>query len=161
MIYLALGSNLGDRIAYLQEAEKQLNEHSKVSIVKRSSIYETQHWPKSKSQHHPDHLNQVIAIETSLNPQELLMVTQGIEQSLGRSKKEHWGSREIDIDLLLFHDIRMDSPELTLPHPHIKERRFVLVPLLEVVPDLVDPLSREPYSAILARLEDEGEVVRL
>lgn len=160
-VYLALGSNLGDRMAFLQEAEKQLENHPQISIVKRSSIYETQHWPPSESSEHPDHLNQVIMMETILNPVDLLSLIQVVEKQVGKKKREHWGSREIDIDLLLYDDLRIDSPELTLPHPYMVNRRFVLVPLLELAPHLVDPLSGEAYSAILDRLEDRGSVLRL
>lgn len=158
LVYVALGSNLGDRMAYLYEAERQLEEHSRISIVQRSSIYETEHWPKLEKGEHPNHLNRVIAIETGLSPSDLLQVTQTIESQLGRKKRGHWSSREIDIDLLLYDDLRVDSPELTLPHPHMTERRFVLVPLVEIAPDLVDPLSGISYCDILNQLEDQEEV---
>lgn len=157
-VYLALGSNLGDRVACLCQAVVELLAHPKITLLTQSSFYETEHWPKSESSKQPNHLNQVLKIETELNPSELLRVTQAIENHLGKKKREHWGVREIDLDLLLYDDLRLDSPELTLPHQHLKERKFVLVPLLEIAPDLVDPLSGERYCDILGRLKDEGKV---
>lgn len=158
LVYLALGSNIGDRMTYLQEAERQLREHAQIRIVKCSKIYETEHWPRLEKSIHPPHLNQVIAIETNLSPSDLLQFTQAIEILLGKKKREHWGSREIDIDILLYQDLRSDSPTLTLPHPRINERKFVLIPLLEIAPDLLDPLSQRLYSDILREMKDDHVV---
>lgn len=166
--YLALGSNIDDRLAFLAEAETMLSSNTDIEILQASKVYETQPWPKEDHDHDHPHaeggrkwfLNQVIKISTKLSPQELLAVTQAIEEEIGRTEKHHWGPREIDIDILLYGDQILDSPELHIPHRHIEDRQFVLVPLVEIAPDLMDPMTKRNFKQILeeAKAKDDHKV---
>lgn len=155
--YLALGSNLGDRAAQLSEALKFLNSHLGIKIEKISSIYETEPWPKLefKSSHSSQeekknwHLNQVIEISTDLSPEALLLETQEIEKKMGRTEKNSGAPREIDIDILLYDQQVIDLPTLSIPHKYMNERQFVLVPLLEIAPELKDPRTGKGFQEFL------------
>jgi 2-amino-4-hydroxy-6-hydroxymethyldihydropteridine diphosphokinase len=143
--YLGLGSNVGDRLANLRAAVDALSRH--VDIVGKSSVYETE--PQGEVLDQPDFLNAAVAIETSLGPEELLDVCKVIEGELGRDFGEvRHGPRVVDIDVLLLGGIELQTDRLTLPHREVATRRFVLVPLLELDPDL-------PYRDALARLEGQ------
>jgi len=150
-VFLALGTNLGDRGANLAQALGEIS--SIASIQKESSIYETPPWGVTDQ---PAFLNQVVGVETSLSPVELLMAVKDIEIKMGRVPSVRFGPRLIDIDILLYDDTVLNIPTLTLPHPRMLERAFVLVPLLEIAPDLISPLSREPLSGVLERLGKSG-----
>jgi len=168
VVYISLGSNMGDRMAYLVDAEQELSNNPNIKILCKSKIYETQPWPLHKielGEGHPEKeegqmwfLNQVIKITTTLNPQNLLQVIEKIESDIGRTSKHHWGPREIDIDILLFGKLVIDSDELTIPHRHLNGRQFALVPLLEIEPGLKDPLSGKTYKSILKRIKDQHKV---
>lgn len=132
-VYLALGSNLGDRQALLEDALVRLAGEG-VEIVRRSSIIET---PPAYVLDQPYFLNMVVEARTAHFATELLKRTQGIERAMGRRKLIDKGPRNIDIDILYFGSLRLQSPLLTLPHPRIHERPFVLVPLAEIAPHLV------------------------
>lgn len=151
-VYLGLGSNLGDRADYLQKAIFFLARPT-ITIEATSSIYETEPWGVEDQ---PLYWNQVIEIETILQPLELLQICQEIEQQLGRERKVHWGSRTIDIDLLIYDNIVSKTEELTLPHPYLEERAFVLVPLREIAPNLVLPSGR-----LISEVSGEGKVYPL
>ena len=133
--YLALGSNLGDRLAHLQFAVDALARVPGVNVVAVSRVYETT--PVGGPPQDP-YLNAVVAIETGLDPYELLHRTQQIEDLAERVRAERWGPRTLDIDLLLMDGTRVRNDELTIPHPRMWERGFVLAPLRDVAPDLVD-----------------------
>ncbi|MDH5596622.1 MAG: 2-amino-4-hydroxy-6-hydroxymethyldihydropteridine diphosphokinase [Candidatus Peregrinibacteria bacterium] len=159
--YLSLGSNIDDRMAHMAEAESMLNAHEGITISKTSQVYETEPWP---NEHHPDDhphkeggkkwfLNQVIQIETELSPQQLLEATQAIEKQMGRTQKHDWAPREIDIDILLYADQIIDEPDLEIPHRHMEDRQFILVPLLEIDPDLIDPMTGRPFKEILEEVK--------
>jgi len=150
--YLSLGSNIDDRMAFLEKAEKLLNAHAKIKILKTSKIYETEPWPEEKGEKW--FLNQVLKIETSLSPDKLLKEVQGIEEKVGRIKREHWGPREIDIDILLYGDQIIDTPDLTIPHRHLEDRQFVLIPLVEIASHLIDPMTRRKFTDILDEVKD-------
>lgn len=158
-VYLSLGSNIGDRMKYLEDAKTELTSDTSIQILKASSIYQTEHWPKEKnnklsSGNNPNpHLNQVILAETLMKPEQLLSLLKKIEHKMGRRKIKQWGPREIDIDILLYGDEMIDLDQLKIPHPHMNVRQFVLVPLLEIEPDLKDPVSKQPYSDILKELK--------
>ena len=133
--YLALGSNLGDRIGHLQQAVDTLAATRNVSVVALSRVYETD--PVGG----PDqgrYLNAVVAIDTSLSPRELLAVGQRAESDARRVRGERWGPRTLDVDILLVGDAVTDDPDLVVPHPRMWERGFVLAPLNDVAPDLVE-----------------------
>jgi len=136
IIYLSLGSNLGDRLINLKNAISTLS--PKVRVMAQSSVYETEPWGYSDQ---PAFLNTVVKGDTDLNPRELLAFLKTIEVSLGRRKTFRFGPRLIDLDILLFDDLVMDAPDLIIPHPRIAERAFVLVPLSEIAPDLSLPNS--------------------
>lgn len=157
--YLALGSNLGDRLDLLVQAARAL-EVPGIHLLRTSSVFETPPWGV---QEQPAFLNMVVEVETARDPISLLRHAQQVEQRLGRVRRLRWGPRTIDIDLILYGQTRLTSPELELPHPRLTERAFVLVPLLELVPDLSlpvgadqpQPLSLAPLLEALADQEAE------
>lgn len=151
-VFLGLGSNLGDRAHYLGEAISALASPL-IKVKAASRIYETEPWGLMDQ---PLYWNQVIEVETSLEPLELLYVCQDIEHRLGRERKVHWGARTIDIDLLIYENAVSESEELILPHPYLEERAFVLAPLREIAPKLVLPSGR-PISEVCG----EGKVHQL
>lgn len=128
--YIGLGSNLGDSIAILRQAVVQLQ---KVGVVSVSNLYKT---PPMGPQDQPDYLNAVIALDTTLLPLELLDYLQQCEQDAGRVRLRHWGERTLDLDLLLYGDEVIQHERLIVPHKGILERDFVLVPLLDLTPDI-------------------------
>ena len=149
--YLSLGSNLGDRLRLIQEAVAALTVEAG-PVTALSSLYETE--PLGFSSPHR-FLNVALALETTLSPETLLAVTQHIERDLGRTHKSvdgRYADRTIDIDLLFVGDAVLDTPALTLPHPRLHLRRFVLEPLCEIAPDLCHPLLRKSVSQLLAEL---------
>ena len=131
--YLSLGSNLGDRAATLRRAIGELSAHPRIELRQVSSVYETK---PVTAEPQPDYLNLAVALETDLEPLELLHVTQEIEQRLGRTRPHPNAPRTIDIDLLTCGDIMVQTAELTLPHPRMLQRQFVLVPLADLDVDL-------------------------
>ncbi len=131
--YLSLGSNLGDRAALLREAVRRLNALPGTRVVVASSVLETPPWGKTDQ---PAFLNQAVAVETTLTPEALLAAARRIEDALGRQRVEKWGPRTLDIDLLVYEGEMRDTPTLSLPHPYLTQRRFVLQPLAEIAPEL-------------------------
>lgn len=150
-VFLALGTNLGERAANLDRARQELSKV--VEIDRKSSIYETPPWGVTDQ---PAFLNQVLAGRTMLVPQELLAAVKQIEKDMGRVPSVRFGPRLIDIDILLYGNTLLNTPELTIPHPRMFERAFVLVPLLEIAPALISPLTHEPVTDILQRLDVSG-----
>ncbi len=130
--YIALGSNLGDRMEFLRGAVAALG-----SVTAMSHVYETE--PIGGPDAQGPYLNMVVRVETALDPFALLRRCRRIEQAAMRQRVVHWGPRTLDVDLLFFDDIRISSETLTIPHPRINERRFVLVPLAEIAPELCPP----------------------
>lgn len=147
IVYLGLGSNLGDRQSNLASAIERLSE--KASIVSISSVYETD--PVGYEEQ-PRFLNAVLSAETELPPVELLRFIKDIECELGREYSFPNAPRVIDIDILLYGDRVIDSPELTVPHPRLTERAFVLVPLVEISPRTRHPLSDETSADMLTKV---------
>jgi 2-amino-4-hydroxy-6-hydroxymethyldihydropteridine diphosphokinase len=137
--YLALGSNLGDRLETLQHAVDLLHARPGIDVVRSSRVYETE--PVGPPQ--PAYLNAVVEVRTDLEPRELLKETQAVEDELGRVRAERWGPRTIDVDVLSFDERTVDEPELVVPHPRMHERGFVLVPLGELEPDPMLPRGRK------------------
>ena len=134
-MYLALGSNLGDRARHLQIAVDSLAAEPEVTVVAASSLYETD--PVGGPEQ-GRFLNAVVALDTELGPRELLVVAQSLEDDAGRVRVERWGPRTLDVDVLLVGDAVVSEPDLVVPHPRMWERGFVLAPLHDVAPDLVD-----------------------
>lgn len=137
-VFIGLGSNLGDRAYYLDAAIAALT-GPMLKIVAVSRIYETEPWGVMDQ---PLFWNQVIEVDTTLEPLDLLHTCQEIEHQLGRERKVHWGPRTIDIDLLLYDNRASETEELRLPHPYLEDRAFVLAPLREIAPELVLPSGR-------------------
>ena len=133
--YLGIGSNLGNRLAYLQLAVDELARLSDVHVVAVSRVYETA--PVGGPPQDP-YLNAVVAIDTDREPMAVLQACRLIEERAERVRDERWGPRTLDVDVLLLDDVRVDLPELTVPHPRMWERGFVLAPLRDVAPELVD-----------------------
>lgn len=131
--WLVLGGNLGDPAAQLAEAIRRIDSHPAITVVRQSRMLATKPWGKTDQ---PDFLNQAIALETTLQPIELLDVMLGIELAMGRVREEVWGPRLIDIDIIAYDRLELQSPRLTLPHPLAHERDFVLTPLGEIAPDV-------------------------
>lgn len=152
-----LGSNLGDRPQVLAAAREAIADQAG-SIVNQSAVYETAPWGITDQ---PAFLNQVLEITTSFLPEDLLRIILNIEHDLGRVRYERWGARVIDIDLLYFGQTVMDSARLTLPHPRIQDRRFVLAPLAEIAPDFIHPLLQKTSSKLLDQCPDTSAVSKI
>lgn len=132
--YLGLGSNIGDRKQFLHRALQLLVKESNIWITKVSSLYETEPWGYKEQELF---MNLVVEIETQLTAIELLQVCQKIEQSLERVREIKWGPRTMDVDILLYGDETIASPQLKIPHPYLIERDFVVIPLAEIAPQLI------------------------
>ena len=132
--FLSLGSNMGDRLEYLSKAIDKIAKIQGCNILNKSRVYETEPWGYENQE---AFLNLCISIETSLSPYELLESLQTIELELDRVRKIHWGPRTIDIDILLFDDIICEDDKLTIPHPRMSERAFVLIPLYDIEKNLI------------------------
>lgn len=152
--YLLTGGNIGDRLTYLLSAY-QIIEKSVGEVLKKSSIYETEAWGLTNQN---AFLNQVLLISTNLSAEELLEGVLNIEQQLGRKRFEKMGPRTIDIDIIFYNDDIIASPHLTIPHPRIAERRFVLTPISEIAPDFVHPVLKKTITQLLEICPDQLEV---
>jgi 2-amino-4-hydroxy-6-hydroxymethyldihydropteridine diphosphokinase len=149
-IFLLLGTNLGNRQENLARAREHLT-NTAGEVLKESSIYLTKAWGNTAQ---PDFLNQVVEIKTLLAPQKLLETILIIEQQMGRVREEKWGARPIDIDILFYNDMVIESPQLNIPHPALHKRRFTLVPLAEIAPLLVHPVLKKSVEELLQLCED-------
>ena len=152
--YLLTGSNLGDRELYLEQATLYLSQNCG-RIVQQSAIYETAPWGILEQ---PNYLNQAIALETTLNPEELMRSLLQIEAILGRIRTVKYGPRTIDLDILFFNQVIMNSQLLKLPHPAIQDRRFALVALAEIAPNLIHPILNKSVNNLLLACTDESNV---
>ena len=154
--YLGLGSNLGDRESHLRQALSLLGESVRITAV--SSVYETEPWGYTEQ---PHFLNMACRIRTSLAPNELLALAQDVECRLGRVRTVRYGPRTIDVDILLYGDLVMDTPDLCIPHPGIPERAFVLAPLAEIADEVEHPVLKRTIGALLEGAPGRETVVRL
>jgi 2-amino-4-hydroxy-6-hydroxymethyldihydropteridine diphosphokinase len=156
--YVGLGSNLGDRAGYLLLAVRGMLDAG-LDVIRLSSIYETE---AVEYEEQPAFLNMVAELRGSTlpSPEQTLARLLRIEYALGRTREVRMGPRTIDLDLLIFKDARSDTEFLRLPHPRIAARRFVLVPLAELVPNLVHPVSGKPIGELLAETKDSSRVIR-
>jgi 2-amino-4-hydroxy-6-hydroxymethyldihydropteridine diphosphokinase len=149
---IALGSNLGDSLAIVEAALETLAETPDIVLQARSSWYQT----KAVGPPQPDYINGCALLHVQTTPQMLLETLLGIEAQFGRVRRERWGPRSLDLDLLLYDDLILDTPTLQLPHPRMRERAFVLLPLAEIAPNWVEPVSGKAIAELLQAVDCSG-----
>ncbi len=155
-VFLALGSNLGNREGILRFARQAVAELPDTALLGSSSLYETE--PVGGPAGQPTFLNAVLQIETALSPEVLLRAAQDMEAAMGRERQEHWGPRTLDVDILCYDERITTDSCLLLPHPRLAERRFVLVPLCDLAPDWRHPLLGLSCRELLDSCSDNGQV---
>lgn len=153
IVYLCLGSNSGDRLKLIEQAVSFLNLAQDIKLIRTSALYETEPWGVKNQNWF---LNMAVEIKTSLSPQDLLVKLQNIERTLGRNREKEirWGERPIDIDIIFYDNLVLESDVLTIPHKFMHKRAFVLVPLLELIPDFVHPVFNITISQLYDNLEE-------
>lgn len=156
-IYLLLGSNLGDRKEILKMARRHIG-LSIGNIIQSSSIYATKAWGVEEQ---PDFLNQVVEVESEHTPEEILLQVNSIEEKLGRVRKIKWQSRIIDIDILYYGSLILNTQDLVIPHAENQNRNFVLAPMVEIAPDFVHPVFLRTQQQLLNTCTDGLEVKKL
>lgn len=155
--YISIGSNLGNRREQMERAIAFLMVLAGV-IIKRSDFYETRAWGKEDQ---PDFLNMCLMLQTTKSAPDLLKVIHDIETQLDRQRTEKWGQRTVDLDILFFNDEIINTDNLTIPHPYMAQRKFVLVPLAEIAPDFIHPIHHKSVQQLLAECPDELPVVNV
>ena len=148
--YLLIGGNMGDRLANLENAKKAILKDIG-NIENTSSVYETAAWGKEDQ---PAFLNQALLIETNLKAEDVMNTLLQIEKNMGRIRQEHLGPRTIDLDIIFFNDQIINSENLTIPHPQMRKRNFVLTPLHEIAPDFIHPIFNRSIAQLLMDCED-------
>jgi 2-amino-4-hydroxy-6-hydroxymethyldihydropteridine diphosphokinase len=156
LAYIGLGSNLGDGIKNCWRALEAIGSDPGNRLVQCSPLYRTEPVGKRDQDWF---INGAAAVETSMTPGDLLAFLLSVEDRMGRVRKEKWGSRIIDLDILFYGDRVLDEEDLRIPHPRLQERRFVLVPLNDIAPDLFHPVFRRTVSQLLAELKSEEMVL--
>ena len=157
LAYIGFGSNIGDRLKHLQNAIHALSKTEGINLREISSVYKTD---PVGYEAQGQFLNGAAAIQTSLSPLSLLHTLKDIEIAIGRQHRIRWGPREIDLDILIYGNLCVQTEKLVIPHPEMHLRDFVLVPLVEIAPDLVHPVFQESIQTLLERLEDDKSVTR-
>jgi len=156
-VYLSIGGNLGKRKANLAKAvfliEQQIG-----AIVALSHLYETKAWGVENQ---PDFLNQALIVNTSFSPEKVLAYALSIETKMGRKREQKWYTRLIDIDLLFFEQAIINTEDLTLPHPYLAERNFVLTPLAQIAPDFIHPILKKSIKDLLKDCRDTLPVIKI
>jgi 2-amino-4-hydroxy-6-hydroxymethyldihydropteridine diphosphokinase len=153
--YLLLGSNMGNREAFLSKALTEIDA-TIGKISKKSKIYQTEPWGEKEQE---DFLNIAVEVETKLKPKKILEKIHEIEKLLDREETYKWGPREIDIDILFYGEEMISEVDLTIPHPFIHERKFTLIPLAEIAPELYHPIMGANIMDLLLECEDQSEVL--
>lgn len=156
-VFLGLGSNLGERGKNLASALAELKRLSGTTVVWASSVYESEPYGRKDQ---PHFLNAAVELETTLAPAELLARLKELERRLGRTDQERWAPRIIDLDILVYDGLVVEDENVTVPHPELTKRRFVLVPLREIAPDLVHPISGLTIAELAATCQDTGRIVK-
>ena len=156
-VFIGLGANVGDRFAYLTKAAAELRALPESSVVWFSPVYEADPWGKVDQ---PKFLNAAAELTTALSPLEMLMELKSIETRLGRTTHERWGAREIDLDILLYDGLVYSDDQVTVPHVDLEHRRFALVPLREIAPDVIHPKNGMTITELAAACADQGRVVK-
>lgn len=157
VVYIGFGSNIGDRLSHIQKALDTLSKTEGIILQRISSIYATD---PVGYETQAQFLNGVAAIQTTLSPLSLLHTLKNIETAIGRRHRIRWGQREIDLDILIYGDLCIQTEKLVIPHPEMHLRGFVLVPLEEIAPDFVHPVFQESIQTLLNRLEDGKSVLK-
>ncbi len=155
---IALGSNLGESLTTLENALQILAETPGIILTSRSSWYRTK---PVGGPPQPDYLNGCALLKVELNPHELLEILLATEQKFKRVRKEHWGARTLDLDLILYDDLILDTPSLQIPHPRMQERAFVLMPLAEIAPNWLEPVSGKTITQLLQEVDRSGVTEKL
>jgi len=155
-VFIGLGSNVGDRFKHLVAAAREIKNLPEVKYIWSSSVYDTDPWGQPGQARF---LNAVVEVETSLGPRELLQKIKEIEARLGRTTTDRWGPREIDCDILLYEGLVHKDDVVQVPHVDLEQRRFALVPLREIAPELVHPVSGMTMEELAASCSDRGKVL--
>lgn len=155
LVYIGIGSNLGKKKENYLEAMQRIAKIPKTRIIKESSLYESEPLGESKEWY----VNGVIEIETDLKPDLLLKKCKNIERAMGRKKvRKRWGSRIIDLDILLYNNLKLEKRTFKLPHPEMHKRKFVLIPLSEIAPQVIHPVLGMTISELLVNVKDDKRV---
>ena len=149
---IALGSNLGNSFDILENSLQGLANTPGIDLIATSSFYQTK--PIGPPQ--PDYLNGCAVLEVQQKPEELLTILQSIELQFGRVRTEKWGARTLDLDLILYEDLVVNTPQLTIPHPRLQDRAFVLVPLAEIAPNWIEPVSKKAIAQLAKEVDCTG-----
>jgi 2-amino-4-hydroxy-6-hydroxymethyldihydropteridine diphosphokinase len=156
-VCLMIGGNLGDRFLNMKSCVQMLEKNiGEMHLI--SSIYETEAWGKKDQ---PSFLNQAVILKTMLSPEQVLEQTQLIENKLGRKREEHWGARTMDIDILFYEDKILKNSNLIIPHPLIQERRFVLAPLVEIIPQFKHPILKQKIETLFIFCTDKSLINKI
>jgi 2-amino-4-hydroxy-6-hydroxymethyldihydropteridine diphosphokinase len=158
LIYLGLGSNIGDKLKFIESARNEISRLKNTKVLRSSSVYKTEPWGIKAQE---EYLNSVLEISTAFSPEELLKELKKIEIVLGRKNREKWHRREIDIDILFFDNIVLENDLIKIPHTEIRNRKFALVPLCELNPGLLHPVLNCTVESLLKNTNDNSEVVKI
>lgn len=154
-VFLGLGSNLGERIQFIENAIKEIKNIEGTSVIKSSLIYDTEPWGNINQD---NYLNSVLEIETDLQAEELLIQLKLIEKKTGRSENKRWLEREIDIDILFYGNEIIENDFVKIPHIQIEKRKFVLIPMAEIAPEFIHPELKKSVSRLLKETDDNLKV---
>ncbi|OYU96002.1 MAG: 2-amino-4-hydroxy-6-hydroxymethyldihydropteridine diphosphokinase [Bacteroidetes bacterium B1(2017)] len=157
LVYIVLGSNMGNSKENLANACHKIGQHIG-QITRFSSLYQTAAWGNTEQN---EFINQVILVQTELSAQETLTALLGIEKEMGRTRNKKWEPRIIDLDILFYDTLQVNEPNLIIPHPHLQDRRFTLIPLVEIAPSFVHPALIKTMAELLATCTDLLEVEKL
>ena len=156
LAYLGLGSNLGNRLAFLRGGRDALCSHPEIALANSSGVYETE--AQGGPEDSPPYLNAVLAVRTTLSPHELLAACRAVEEDFGRVRHGTWTPRTLDIDLLTYESQIIAEEELQVPHPRLHERPFVLIPFAEIAPEIVHPQQLATIAELLGNCADRKAV---
>lgn len=153
-VYLGLGSNIGNRVAHLDEAIERMNAHNNITVTRQSSVIETEPYGNVEQD---KFMNMCVEIETNLSPVALLETVLEIEQEMGRVRTIDWGPRNIDIDILIYEDLEISLDDLKIPHAEMHKRLFVLEPLAEIAPGVIHPKFGVTVKSLKEKLQDANK----